>query len=158
MPSAWQVVGIGDFNGDGKSDILWRNTSTNEVDTWFINNGLYAGGTAVNFVPSVWQVAGTGDFNGDGTSDILWRNTSTGEVDNWLINGGHFSGGANLGFVASTTQVVGTGDYNGDSKADILLQASDGTPQIWTVNAAGTSVTATTTLPNPGQTWHAITG
>jgi len=157
VPSAWQVAGTGDFNGDGTSDIIWRNTVTGEVDTWFINNGHYAGGTAVNFVPSAWQVAGTGDFNGDGTSDILWRNTATGEVDNWLIQNGHWSGGANLGFVSSTTQVVGTGDYNGDSKADILLQNNtNGTPQIWTVNS--TTVTATTTLTNPGPTWHATTG
>ena len=148
----------GDFNGDGTSDILWRNTSSGEVDMWFINNGQHAGGTGVGFVPSVWQIAGTGDFNGDGTSDILFRNTSTGEVDNWLIQNGHFSGGANLGFVSSDTRVVGTGDYNGDSKADILLQKTDGTPQIWTVNATGTSVIATTTLANPGQNWHAITG
>ena len=158
VPSVWQVAGIGDFNGDGTSDILWRNTSSGEVDMWFINNGQHAGGTGVGFVPSVWQIAGTGDFNGDGTSDILFRNTSTGEVDNWLIQNGHFSGGANLGFVSSDTRLVGTGDYNGDSKADILLQKTDGTPQIWTVNATGTSVIATTTLANPGQNWHAITG
>ena len=26
----WQVAGTGDFDGDGKSDIFWRNTSTGE--------------------------------------------------------------------------------------------------------------------------------
>ena len=30
----WKVVGTGDFNGDGKSDILWRNTSTGENAIW----------------------------------------------------------------------------------------------------------------------------
>jgi hypothetical protein len=25
MSAGWQVAGIGDFNGDGKSDILWVN-------------------------------------------------------------------------------------------------------------------------------------
>ena len=24
----WKVAGTGDFDGDGKSDIYWRNTST----------------------------------------------------------------------------------------------------------------------------------
>ena len=30
----WKVAGTGDFNGDGKSDILWRNTSTGDNAIW----------------------------------------------------------------------------------------------------------------------------
>jgi hypothetical protein len=37
------VVGIGDYSGDGTSDILFRNTSTG--DTWFavMSNGALTG-------------------------------------------------------------------------------------------------------------------
>jgi hypothetical protein len=27
---AWRIVAVGDFDGDGKSDILWRNSSSGE--------------------------------------------------------------------------------------------------------------------------------
>ena len=30
----WKIVGTGDFDGDGKSDIFWRNTSTGENAIW----------------------------------------------------------------------------------------------------------------------------
>jgi FG-GAP repeat len=29
IPTAWSVVGTADFNGDGKGDILWRDTAGN---------------------------------------------------------------------------------------------------------------------------------
>jgi hypothetical protein len=34
---AWKIVGVGDFNGDGKPDILWRNTSTGQNLVWYMN-------------------------------------------------------------------------------------------------------------------------
>jgi len=30
IPTLWSVAGNGDYGGDGKSDILWRNSSTGE--------------------------------------------------------------------------------------------------------------------------------
>jgi hypothetical protein len=31
---AWQIVATGDFNGDGRSDVLWRNTGTGADVIW----------------------------------------------------------------------------------------------------------------------------
>ena len=33
-PLEWIIAGVGDFNGDGKPDILWRNTSSGENYVW----------------------------------------------------------------------------------------------------------------------------
>src|SRR5260370_19049112 len=76
-----QIAGIGDFNGDGKADILWRNTSTGEIRVWLLNGtSLIGNGGLATLSKPNFQIAGVGAFNGDGKADILWRNTSTGEI------------------------------------------------------------------------------
>ena len=84
----WQIVGTGDFNGDGKTDIVWRNKSTGQNIVWYMNAATYSSYAELMQVPDTnWQIVGTGDFNGDGKTDILWRNKSTGQNVVWLMNG-----------------------------------------------------------------------
>ena len=33
----WKIVGIGDFNGDGKPDLVWQNQSTGQIYYWLMN-------------------------------------------------------------------------------------------------------------------------
>jgi len=37
-PTTWSIAGTGDFNGDGVTDILWRDSNTGTV-AWFLGNG-----------------------------------------------------------------------------------------------------------------------
>src|SRR5205814_386957 len=73
-----------DFNGDGRSDILWRN-DTGQITDWLgtSTGGFLSSTTFSTFVPASWHVVGTGDFNGDGRDDILWRNDN-GQLTDWL--------------------------------------------------------------------------
>jgi hypothetical protein len=85
---SWKIAGIGDFNGDGKSDLLWRNASSGLNVIW--QSGDAAQSQAVVAVTDLnWKVAGTGDYNGDGKDDILWRNAGTGQDAVW--NGGDYT-------------------------------------------------------------------
>jgi hypothetical protein len=125
IPDAgWKVVGVGDFNGDGKSDLVLQNQTTNQVAIWFMNGANYAGGVLMPFTPPAgWTVAGVGDFNVDGFSDIAFQNQATGQIALWYMNGPTYVGGTVLTTVpASGWKVVGVGDYNGDGSADLLFQ------------------------------------
>jgi hypothetical protein len=55
----WQIVGTGDFNSDGKTDILWRNKSTGQNVVWFMNGATYSSYAELMQVPDTnWEIVG----------------------------------------------------------------------------------------------------
>lgn len=90
----WQFGGIADFTGDGKADVLWQNTKTNELGFWEMNGDQLIGATTQKYQNIAgWSVRGVSDFTGDGKADILWRENATGAVGFWEMNGKNFVAG-----------------------------------------------------------------
>jgi len=161
VPTSWHVADTGDFNGDGRSDILWRNDN-GLVGDWLgtVNGGFTDNsGASLNAVPTSWHVVGTGDFNADGRDDILWRNDN-GLVGDWLgtANGGFVdNSGASLNAVSTDWKVAGTGDFNGDGRADILWRNDNGLLVDWLGTANGGFVdNSGASLNTVPMTWHVV--
>ena len=57
VSTVWSIVGTGDFDGDGKSDILWHDNSGN-VAIWFMNGGQVSQSVGVGNAPTVWSIQG----------------------------------------------------------------------------------------------------
>jgi FG-GAP-like repeat len=70
IPTNWDVVGTSDFDGDGKSDIAWRDLNSGNVAIWLMNGAAIKSSGGLGSVPLNWLILGTGDYNGDGKSDL----------------------------------------------------------------------------------------
>jgi Ca2+-binding RTX toxin-like protein len=148
----WHIKAGSDFNGDHKTDLLWR-ADDGTVAEWQLNGTQILSSTAFGNVGLEWSIAATGDFNGDGKSDILWRNAD-GSVAEWQLNGSQIQLNAGLGNVGAEWHIVSAADFNGDGKSDILWQADDGSIAEWQMN--GTQVQANTGLGKVGAEWHIL--
>ena len=209
IPAGYQFAGVGDFNGDGRSDVLlWNSTLqhglilTLQGSSLAVIGEIQPSGTASN-----WWFAGIGDFDKNGTSDVLLRDSNgnleivylgptgvsgtadltpaqlkftatgsftsnnpglplSGEFDSsWKVAGvGAINGYAGIiwtnalsevgitqfiyptgkpyGNVIATlpvgTQIRGLGDFNGDGSIDLLLRDADtGLVSFWYMGFMG---------------------
>ncbi|MFM6025202.1 MAG: FG-GAP repeat domain-containing protein, partial [Dolichospermum sp.] len=135
---------VGDFNGDGKSDLVvgTGNTGTGNFSV-LLGTGVSGLSTATNyfiFDPSQLPVVGylaVGDFNGDGKTDLVAAGNATQATAqaflvvlgsgssslfssiNLNISGGTFNLPPNLSTIYPTS--VAIGDFNSDGKSDLVL-------------------------------------
>ena len=140
----WSVIGTGDFNGDGKSDLLWRRSdNSGGVRIWQMDGANLVADLSLPSVPATWKVVGVGDFDGDGKADLLWRRANdSGEARIWKLNGSSVVADMGLPNVPSGWKIVGIGDFDGDKKSDLAWRHSDdsGGVRIWKLNGGSVVV------------------
>ncbi|MEL1266177.1 FG-GAP-like repeat-containing protein [Pseudoxanthomonas putridarboris] len=131
---------VSDFDGDGRSDILWRRPNSGAHLIWSAANSNTK--VAMATLATEWALVGLGDFDGDGRTDVLFRKASTAENVYW--RGGNSTSAVTLGKLSSAWIVAGIGDFNGDGRADILWRnPATGANLIW---RSGTTVAAVTSM------------
>ena len=130
-PARHHLRGLGDFDGDGRSDALLRHADGHWLYEPIDERNVRPGGAAdLNSNPAV-SVAGIGDFNGDGKDDVLMRRAN-GSWRNYLMDGPRsIAGGGGVALPSDEAwQVEGIGDFDRDGRDDVLLRSSDGRWQM----------------------------
>ena len=149
------LTGVGDFDGNGKSDLLARRP---DGTLWLYSGTGVVNSTSSGLLPAKkigafgWEVftaiIGPGDLTGDGRGDILargsdgslWVYPGTGSVTSTSSGYGQRVKIGDFGW-EGFNQIFGAGDYNADGKNDVIGRKPDGS--LWFYPGDGTGRLAT---------------
>lgn len=122
---------IGDFNGDGKSDIFKYTCSINSQNVFITSPAINFNGTSgwtltsnTNIPDDIWHTCDkiiVIDFNGDGQDDLMLIKNSTTYIVTHDLASTNWKVLYNSGFPTKWHHLY-FGDFNGDKKTDILCR------------------------------------
>jgi hypothetical protein len=141
LNAQWKVVDTKDFNRDGVADILFQNSTLDEMAIWMMNsNGQImdgkwltgADGQRLRTQNPNWKAVGFGDIDGDRNLDIIWHNQQSDEIAFWFLQSDGFSvksydylrdsSGSILKTQNPAWQLSKLGDFDGDGDTDLLFR------------------------------------
>ncbi|MEP7206431.1 MAG: VCBS repeat-containing protein, partial [Casimicrobiaceae bacterium] len=82
------IYKTGDFDGDGREDLFWRNESDGTNAIWYFRGGniVDSADFFVGTPLAQWRIDATGDFDGDGHEDLMWFDIGNGSTVRWLMH------------------------------------------------------------------------
>ena len=127
----WRIVGVADFNDDGRDDILMRRNDGAWI--YYPMNGKRVIADERGWVnlprDPDWRMAGVGDFDGDGRDDVLLRHVAVGTWRYYAMNGRRVVVEQPPTALVPQDQnwrFAGIGDFDGDARDDVLLRHTSG--------------------------------
>ena len=125
----------GDFDGDGKTDLLFLYGSNSDIYTYNIRTAAWTRIETDGF-PNTYQYLVVGDFNGDGMSDLLflpnnetnWKLAIRKGKNSWTLQiVSELDGTHEANNIHKPLYVPVVCDINGDGKSDILQPVANNT-------------------------------
>lgn len=146
-PWGWRLIGTGDVDGDGTSDVAWYNPSTRELYFWMVRDGALQSGRGGMVAPATAPPVAFDDFNGDGQADLLFANSL--EMDLYESTGLQTFKSRRVAGYPYGWRIAATGDLDGDGRSDLLWhQPQTGETYFWLM--AGSRVDARMAGPSVG--------
>ena len=138
----WRIVGTGEMNVAANLDILWHNSSTNDIQFWFMDgpqirgrNGVVDETGNIIRIGAPWGIAGPTGYAGE--SAIVWYDSSTGDIQFWFMDGPQIKGRnavidetGNVIRIGAPWSIAGVTGYAGET-AILWHNSSTNDIQFW---------------------------
>ena len=137
----WRVGGSGDFDGDGRDDVMLVSRVLGESEILYLVGGRVDARRRLPGHRGAFSVVATDDVDGDGVDEIVWRDELRRELLVSEVDGAEQVAGAIAGW-----RVIGSGDFDGDGRADLFAeQVETRRVQAWLFH--GGSIAGVVELP-----------
>ncbi|MBI3715394.1 MAG: Ig-like domain repeat protein [Betaproteobacteria bacterium] len=149
----WDVQALGDIDGDGLGDIVWRYTTPGTPDTgvsyvWFTNGSGVAEVRKRGGAPLDWTLLGARDLNNDGAADMVYI-SPTSQIRVLMATAARSCANFAAGAIPAGFAALHLADYTGNRRGDILIRnATTGEVRLVALDASGVTLPPSTANPN----------
>lgn len=133
--AGYQATWAGDFDADGRAEIIYQNAAGNMWRWSLGSNGTTVTATEIGTPAAGWSVFAVDDINGDGISDLVLRNGTL--LAYWLMNGSTVTNGVVVGGAGGTYVPARTGDFDGDGRAEVVYENPNRNMWRWALPPGG---------------------
>ncbi len=122
----WDVQAVGDLDGDGFGDLVWRYNVANSPDTgvsyiWFTDGTNVTQVRKRGGAPLDWTLLGAADLNGDGAADLIYIDPGN-RVRALMATPARTCANLAAGTIPFGFRALKIADFTGNGRGDLLLR------------------------------------
>jgi hypothetical protein len=110
-----------DLNGDGRSDLVWFNQTTNQVSVWLMSGNSILASPILGNGPTNGRIVAVGNLNRTGNPQIIWYTGSNTYIA-WSItwSGSQPTTAATSFSLPTNSPTLALADFDGDGLQDVV--------------------------------------
>lgn len=153
VKKVWDVQVVGDLDGDGFADLVWRYVVSDSPDTgvsyiWFTNGSSVTQVRKRGGAPLNWTLLGAADLDQGGGADMVYISPEA-QIRVLMATPNRTCANLSAGSIPSGFTALKVADFTGRSRGDILIRNSaTGATRLLALNGAGLSLPPYTGAPD----------
>ena len=147
----WQVLGVGDVNGDGSTDVLFYVPATRKVKAWIRLGYTVAEIVTVGTATDGDRCIGISDWTGTGFDGPCFLHADGISMSFWVIQGGAVTSKIEWApeDLLEGSWTFFTGEVTGDDRQDLVMFKDNGS-SVLKVKVNNADSVTTSAIPTPG--------